>query len=149
MERTTLGTRLKAAMQRLGYKPADLARAADSSTATVSNWLNDNVASEHVKAEQLFRIADAAQIGARELLLGEAEPYAKTSVAEPSSAYASQPVQLDQWILSFQLVSEALDDKGLTLPPAKRAEVTLLAHELLTEGMPRAKVLRFVQAAAA
>lgn len=128
-------------------KPADLARASSSTTATVSNWMNDNVDPEHVKASQLFRIANAAGISGYELLTGEPEPIA--GVAEQPAHYASQPVQLKDWIIAFQLVAEVLDDQGLTLPPPKRAEVTLLAHDLLNEGMPRAKVLRFVQAAAA
>lgn len=149
MTTQTMGSRLKAAMKRLEIIPADLARRSGASTATISNWLNDNVVAEHVKAEQLFRIADAAKMSARELLLGESDPYPSMGVAEPQAEYASHPMQLEDWIISFQLVAEALDDKGLTLPPAKRAEVTLLAHDLLTEGMPRAKVLRFVQAAAA
>jgi len=49
-------------MKKAGHpRPADLARAADSTTATISNWLNDHVSPAHVKAEQLFRIADAAK----------------------------------------------------------------------------------------
>jgi len=126
-------------------KPADLARASDTTTATISNWLNDNVVAEHVKAVQLFKIADAVGIDARELLLGEPS---KTATRDEVSA-PSQPVTLDDWIVAFQLVAEALDERGLTLPPNKRAEVTLLAYDLLQEGLQRAKVLRFVQAAAA
>lgn len=126
-------------------KPADLARASDTTTATISNWLNDNVVAEHVKAVQLFKIADAVGIDARELLLGEpSKTVTHHEVSEPS-----QPVTLDDWIVAFQLVAEALDERGLTLPPNKRAEVTLLAYDLLQEGLQRAKVLRFVQAAAA
>jgi len=126
-------------------RPADLARASDTTTATISNWLNDNVVAEHVKAVQLFKIADAVNVDPRELLLGEPS---KSRAAANDSA-PSQPVILDSWIVAFQLVAEALDERGLALPPNKRAEVTLLAYELLQEGLQRAKVLRFVQAAAA
>lgn len=145
MPNRTLGQRLQSAMQsaRLA-KPADLARASDTTTATISNWLNDNVVPEHVKAVQLFKIADAVAIDPRELLLGEASRAGAVELSAPS-----QPVTLDDWIVAFQLVAEALDDRGLTLPPNKRAEVTLLAYDLLQEGLQRAKVLRFVQAAAA
>lgn len=146
MPKRTLGERLLGAMQaaRLA-KPADLARASDTTTATISNWLNDNVVAEHVKAVQLFKIADAVGIDARELLLGEpSKAVTRDEVSAPS-----QPVTLDDWIVAFQLVAEALDERGLTLPPNKRAEVTLLAYDLLQEGLQRAKVLRFVQAAAA
>lgn len=146
MPNRTLGQRLLGAMQAAGLaKPADLARASDTTTATISNWLNDNVVPEHVKAVQLFKIADAVAIDPRELLIGERSSPAPS--AHPSAP--SQPVTLDDWIVAFQLVAEALDDRGLTLPPNKRAEVTLLAYDLLQEGLQRAKVLRFVQAAAA
>lgn len=142
MTRDTLGKRLTAAMG--GMKPADLARRAESTTATISNWMNDNVLPEHVKAVQLFKIADAVGIDARELLTGS-----RSTVADAHADYASQPVQLEHWKIAFQLVAEALDDRGLTLPPDKRAEVTLLAHDLLEEGLQAAKVLQFVRRAAA
>ena len=145
MPSTSLGQRLQRAMQTARInKPADLARASDTTTATISNWLNDNVVPEHVKAVQLFKIADAVQMDARELLLGQRST---TPVAEHSPP--SQPMTLDSWIVAFQLVAEALDERGLELPPDKRAQVTLLAYDLLQEDLPRAKVLRFVQAAAA
>lgn len=146
MATQTLGQRLNAAMKRQGIHPAELARRSGTTTATVANWLNDKVMVDHVKAVMLFQIAEAAEINARELLLGQADPFPAVT-AETNGP--SQPVQLEDWIIAFQLVAEALDDRGLSLPPAKRAEVTLLAHDLLQEGMPRAKVLRFVQAAAA
>lgn len=142
MARDTLGKRLSAAMA--GMKPAELARRAESTTATISNWMNDNVLPEHVKAVQLFKIADAVGADPRELLTGS-----PSSVADARAEYASQPVQLDNWKMAFQLVAEALDDRGLTLPPDKRAEVTLLAHDLLVEGLQAAKVLHFVKRAAA
>lgn len=142
MTRDTLGKRLTAAMA--GMKPADLARRAESTTATISNWMNDNVLTEHVKAVQLFKIADAVGADARELLTGT-----RSAVADDRADYASQPMQLDGWKIAFQLVAEALDDRGLTLPPDKRAEVTLLAYDLLQEGLQPAKVLHFVKRAAA
>lgn len=144
----TLGQRLRRAMQLANLeRPADLARAAETSTATVSNWLNDQVEPEHVKAVQLFKMADAVKMDARELLLGERGPV--FAVAEAQAPYMSQPVQQEAFKVAFQLVAEVLDDRGLQLPPSKRAEVTLLAHDLIVEGLPQAKVLRFVQAAAA
>lgn len=146
MPNRTLGQRLLSAMQTAQLaKPADLARAADTTTATISNWLNDNVVPEHVKAIQLFKIADAVEADPHELLLGTPSKVRSAKQVE----LQSQPVTLDGWIVAFQLVAEALDDRGLSLPPHKRAEVTLLAYELLQEGLQRAKVLRFVQAAAA
>ncbi len=128
--------------------PVDLARRARTTEATISNWLNDKVQPAHVKAAQLFDIADAAQVNARLLLTGAADSDQVSAVREDRSGYESQPVQLETWKIAFQLVAEVLGE-DLTLPPEKQAEVTLLAHELLIDGMPRAKVLRFVRAAAA
>lgn len=149
MTTSTLGSRLSAAMLASDIgTAADLARRAESTTATISNWMNDMVDPDHVKAVQLFKIADAVHADPRALLLGTPSTNAVREHRTPVAA-ESQPVKPEDWILAFQLVAEALDDKGLTLPPAKRAEVTLLAYELLQDGLQQAKVLRFVQAAAA
>lgn len=148
MTKPTLGSRLRDAMQALDLRQADVARRAGTSPETVGNYMNDRVLPDHVKAAQLFSIANAVGLTGHELLTGSPEaagpaPWLPTTPAE------SQPVQLEEWKVAFQLVAEVLEGRGLELPPAKRAEVTLLAHDLLIEGMQRAKVLRFVQAAAA
>lgn len=148
MARETIGTRLQAAMDARGLRAAEVARLSRSTSATISNWLKDNVEPEHVKAEQLFRIAHAVGLPGYELLTGSTSYLEPRGVAGTATTYESQPVQLEDWKIAFQLVAEALGEK-LELPPSKHAEVTLLTHELLTEGMPRAKVLRFVRAAAA
>ena len=150
MTTSSLGKRLATAMlaAEIGTA-ADLARRAESTTATISNWLNDVVAPDHVKAVQLFKIADAVNTDPRALLLGTSATATIREDRAPYGASESHPVKSEEWTLAFQLVAEALDDKGLTLPPAKRAEVTLLAYELLQDGLQQAKVLRFVQAAAA
>lgn len=88
----TLGQRLAIAMKKAGHpRPADLARAADSTTATISNWLNDHVSPAHVKAEQLFRIADAAKLDARELLYG----VSGLGVGERGNTYIPSQAHLD------------------------------------------------------
>ena len=150
MTTNSLGKRLATAMLAADIgTAADLARRAESTTATISNWLNDIVDPDHVKAVQLFKIADAVNTDPRALLLGTSAPASVREGRAPYDANESHPVKSEEWTLAFQLVAEALDDKGLTLPPAKRAEVTLLAYELLQDGLQQAKVLRFVQAAAA
>jgi transcriptional regulator with XRE-family HTH domain len=138
-------------MERKGLIQAELARRAGTSPETVGNYMHDRVLPDHVKAAQLFAIANAVDLSGHQLLTGQPEPWTADarSIAEPQASYQSQPVQLEEWTVAFQLVAEVLDERGLQLPPAKRAEVTLLAHDLLIEGMQRAKVLRFVQAAAA
>lgn len=127
--------------------PADLARASSSTTATISNWRNGNVDPEHVKAAQLFRIADALQVDGRWLLLGEVAPF---RVNESGADYgASHPVKSEVLRIALQLVREVLDVANRTLPPPKEAEAVQLAYDLLDEGLPQAKVLRFVRAAIA
>lgn len=144
MTPNSLGSRLRSALKRNQKTPVALAKDAGTSEATISNWLNDNVQVDHVKAVQLFRIADAAGIDARELLLDDGR-----RLAEPYAEYASHPVQQDALTIAIQLVTEALASGKRDLPPPKQAEAIQLAYELLTEGLPRAKVLRFVHAAVA
>lgn len=143
----TLKARVQEAMDAHNMTPADLARASESTTATVSNWRNGNVNPEHVKAAQLFKIADALKVDGRWLLLGEFGP---AQVNESRAGYGpSHPVKLDVLTIAIQQVTEALAERDMTLPPAKQAEAIQLAYDLIEEGMPRAKVLRFVLAAVA
>jgi transcriptional regulator with XRE-family HTH domain len=147
MSSDSLKSRVQKAMEELGMSPADLARAAESTTATVSNWRNGMVNPEHVKAAQLFKIADALRVDGRWLLLGDFGP---ARVNESAAAYgASHPVKSDVLSIAIQQVREVLEERGKTMPPAKEAEAIQLAYDLLEEGMPRAKVLRFVLAAVA
>lgn len=69
---------------------------------------------------------------------------------EPSGNVAiepSQSVSLPNLTLAVQLAFEVLSDAGLKLPPPKFAELTTTLYELIEEGLPRAKVLRFARAA--
>ncbi|MGH8075591.1 MAG: helix-turn-helix domain-containing protein [Lysobacter sp.] len=150
MPTESLGQRLEAKMLERGLSPAEVARRARTTEATVHNWLKDKVRTDHVKAFQLFNIADAVGIDPRGLLLG-AWPDVQF-IREDSPAYPSQPLKPEPLNLAFQLateVADALQAQGRSLPTSKRAEITQLAYELLTEDLPRAKVLRFVLAAAA
>ena len=135
----TLGQRLAAAMKKAGHpRPADLARAAKSTTATISNWLNDHVSASHVKAEQLFRIADAAKLDARELLYG----VNGRGVGEPGNAYIPSQAHLDVWQDAYELVSHLVAENGLEIDPRRHAALDLLAFELLMDGFSRSKVAR-------
>ncbi|MEE9876543.1 MAG: transcriptional regulator [Stenotrophomonas maltophilia] len=135
----TLGQRLAAAMKKAGHpRPADLARAAKSTTATISNWLNDHVSASHVKAEQLFRIADAAKLDARELLYG----VSGLGVGEPGNAYIPSQAHLDVWQDAYELVSHLVAENGLEIDHRRHAALDLLAFELLMDGFSRSKVAR-------
>lgn len=146
----TLGNRLESRMKALDLQPAEVARRAKTTEPTIHNWLKDKVRTDHVKAFHLFNIAAAVQMDPRELLLGEWSH--ANRVAEEGPPYPSQVLKQEALTLAFQLATEvddALRVQGRTLPPSKRAELTELAYDLLDEGLPRAKVLRFVLAAAA
>ncbi|MCU1065415.1 transcriptional regulator [Stenotrophomonas maltophilia] len=119
-------------------RPADLARAAKSTTATISNWLNDHVSASHVKAEQLFRIADAAKLDARELLYG----VNGRGVGEPGNAYIPSQAHLDVWQDAYELVSHLVAENGLEIDHRRHAALDLLAFELLMDGFSRSKVAR-------
>ena len=135
----TLGQRLAIAMKKAGHpRPADLARAADSTTATISNWLNDHVSPAHVKAEQLFRIADAAKLDARELLYG----VSGLGVGERGNTYIPSQAHLDVWQDAYELVSHLVEEKGLEIDHRRHAALDLLAFELLMDGFSRSKVAR-------
>lgn len=126
-------------------RPADLARAADTTTATVSNWLNDHVKANHVKAEQLFRMADAVKLDPRELLFG---PLGR-GVGERGTAYMHMPSEahLDVWQAAYELVAHILAERGLEVGYRREATLGLMAHDLLMEGVSRGKVARVVMTA--
>lgn len=145
MSTDTLSGRLSAALRAANLSPAELSRRVGTSETTISNWLNGTARTDHVKAESLFAIADAVGVDARYLLQGGTHRAAVGLSTGPS--HTSQDLQLDTLTIAFQLVEEGLD--GLQLPPQKRAELTKICLELLEEELPRAKVLRFVRAAAA
>lgn len=150
MANETLSARLAGALTESGMSPVALAAASQTSGATISNWLNDNVQVEHVKAVMLLRIAAALNVRPQWLLLGEGRQFETWRTDDVEAGYdASHPLQPEILTIALQLVSEAVDKKGIPMSPPKRAEVTTLVYELLVEGMPEAKVLRFALAAAA
>lgn len=137
-------------MGELDLHAAEVARRARTTEATVSNWIGDKISPDHVKATMLLNIADAVNMDPRELLLGEVSR--SNMVHESRGTYGSQDLKLDTLTLAFQLATDALAElgkHGKTLPPSKLGEIAKVAFELLDEGLPRAKVLRFVLAAAA
>lgn len=62
---------------------------------------------------------------------------------QTASDSASQPLRRDDLKMALQLAAEALGDK--VLPPDKHAELVTLIYELLEDGLPEAKVLRFAR----
>lgn len=119
-------------------RPVDLAHASHSTTATISNWLKDQVKADHVKAEQLFRIADAVKLDARELLFG---PRGR-SISEDGPGYAYNAIEKSHWVNSFALVSEMLQLPEPAIGLDRQAVLTLMAYDLLVEGVSRGRIVR-------
>jgi hypothetical protein len=90
-----------------------------------------------VKAEQLFRIADAAKLDARELLYG----VSGRGVGE-GNAYIPSQAHLDVWQDAYELVSHLVAENGLEIDHRRHAALDLLAFELLMDGFSRSKVAR-------
>lgn len=148
MDRSPISARLAKALDAAGMSQADLARAIPTTTATVANWMNDKVSVEGARADMLFRMSSVLRIRPEWLLYGDEPQQAAVRVSEQSPE-VSQPVKLDVLTMAVQLAVEVLDERGKTLPPAKRAEFISTLYDLIDEGMPEAKVLRFARAAAA
>lgn len=148
MTASTLSTRFREAMADAGLTQAELAERAGVSAVTVGNWQNDRVQPEQVKAVMLLTFARILRVRPEWLLLGEG---ARLATARPTAddLAASQPVKLPVLTSALQLVTETLLERRVALPPEKQAELVGLVYELLDEGMPEAKVLRFARAAAA
>lgn len=98
-------------------------------------------------------LCKAANVRLEWLATGEGEMHHSTGnrmvrddPAQPASAGGSQPLRQQDLTMALQLAAEALGDR--VLPPAKHAELVILIYELLEEGLPEAKVLRFARAAA-
>lgn len=84
------------------------------------------------------------------LLTGEGpERLEALAVAENPAGYGSQLVSEEHLTLALSQVIEVLQDKELPMPPAKQAELVMAVAELHAEGVPEAKILRFVRAAIA
>lgn len=84
------------------------------------------------------------------LATGEGDMYARGVQEEPAQWASNEPAQAvrhEELTIALQLAAEALGEKEL--PPAKHAELVTLIYELLVEGLPEAKVLRFARAFAA
>lgn len=148
MATSTLSTRFREAMADAKMTQVELAERAGVSAVTVGNWQNDRVQPEQVKAVMLLTFARILRVRPEWLLLGEGPRLTTARVAGEDDP-ASHPVKLAVLTSALQLVTETLQERRATLAPDKHAELISLVYELLDEGMPEAKVLRFARAAAA
>ncbi|HEL4296593.1 TPA: helix-turn-helix transcriptional regulator [Stenotrophomonas maltophilia] len=70
-------------------------------------------------------------------------------LADLGGAVASHPVSHKSLTIALQQVEEVVAEHQLPMPPSRKADLALAVADLIEEGMPEAKVLRFVRAAAA
>lgn len=151
MSKDSFTNRFAEALRRSGLSPTEIAQKAGTTDATISNWLNDKVQPDHLKASLLLKIAIILDVDPYELLFGEQSHTKNRRVGETTPAYLEQSQVLNPEALrmALQLASDMICNKGLTLPPEKHADLVTLMYELLEEGLPEAKVLRFARVAAA
>lgn len=137
MQAQSLQTRLIEAIRESGLSPADLARAAKTTTATVSNWTGGKVRAEHAKAEVLFRIADALNVDPRWLLDGDGR-----SVRETMQPYGhlQESTHLRDAILLTQTIIQDMRQKP---SPEVQVMAIMTAVEMLAEGASNDIVKRF------
>lgn len=140
---SSLAARLEEEMVAAGHDIASLSALTEVPAEQIRSIIEKEAALAELPAVTLFKIAHAVDMPGYQLLTGLREEDVVASAAQ------SQPVQLSLWKIAFQLVADFLDSEQRSLPPEKQAEATLLAHDLLQEGLPRAKVLRFVRNAVA
>jgi transcriptional regulator with XRE-family HTH domain len=150
MPPTSLSTRLQQALDHAGLHQAALAKKVGTTEATISNWLKDKVQVDHVKAAMLLKICAVLNVRPEWLLLGETRYGTSYAIAESAAGYGpSQSVKQETLTIALQLASEALEEKKRSLPPTKRSELVATLYDLLEEGLPEAKVLRFARTAVA
>lgn len=132
-----IGRRISSVAETIGTRKsaADVARV---SVDSLQRYIrDDNMPPFDVAA----RLCLAAGMRMEWLATGLGEP--SEQVAQVAPAQGSQALRREDLMMALQLASEALGNK--VLPPDKHAELVTLLYELLEEGLPEAKVLRFAR----
>ena len=133
-----IGTRISAVSSAIGSRK-DAALVAQVSTDSLQRYIREENMPPFDVAARL-----CAAAGVRLDWLVTAQEPMRTSENATQSA-VSHALRRDDLTMALQLAAEALEDKYL--PPPKHAELVTLIYELLEEGLPQAKVLRFARAA--
>lgn len=120
---------------------AEIARKCGFPESTVKNWADGGADPSRERCVLLARGTGASVLW---LVTGEGPMWA-ADIAQAASPEQSQGLRRDDLTMALQLAAEALE--GKSLPPPKHAELVTLIYELLEEGLPEAKVLRFARAA--
>lgn len=135
-----IGERLKQERERLGLTLPEFAEAAGAKKNTVIDWQKD------VSSPPASKLAALAGIGVDVL-------YVVTGRREQAASKTEQPVQITdehRLRLAAEGVFEGLAEIKRKLPPAKLAELIVVAYQLTAgpEQQAKSNVLRLVRAAA-
>lgn len=141
-----IGTRISDLAEVIGGRPF-AAHVMRVSPATLQRYVSEKNMPPFDVAARLCRAAKARM---EWLATGEGDMYEPPQmVREPTPEWprygddASHPVRRTELTVALQLAAEALGEKEL--PAGKHAALVSLIYELLVEGLPEAKVLRFAR----
>lgn len=99
--------RIKERREKLGMSKADLARAAKCSNSAVGQWEKGDT--KNLKLDNLFAVADALKISARELAMGTPEP-APAHNKEEEELLGKYRAASPRWRLSLRLLAGVRDE---------------------------------------
>lgn len=127
---STFGKRLAACIDERGTKPAELARKAGITGASVSDWVHDKVQPDHVKAAPLLRAAAFLHVNPSWLLLGRGSKHpeapAVLHAAEPPARYRAWPFEgIDPELVARLTPREVIQIEGAWLLAARQLGFTL------------------------
>jgi transcriptional regulator with XRE-family HTH domain len=134
-----IGRRISEAADRLGTRTSAY-KVMGVSSAALQRYIKEE---NSPPFDALARLCVATSVSLDWLATGEGEVLTEARQAAPLQS--SQPLRRQDLTLALQLAAEALGNK--VLPLEKHAELVMLLYELLEEGVPQAKVLRFARAA--
>lgn len=117
---STLGQRLETALKEAGIDPAALARDADTTDATISNWLHDRVKDENAKGALACRIATRLNVRVEWLLLNRPPMRNEGSVRDISPPNTYEDVADLRFVqtLTLQKLAESIPTVGYAIERA-------------------------------
>lgn len=139
-----IGTRISAACERIGTRKFAASEMGISVDSLARYIREENMPPFDVVA----RLCAAAGVSMEWLATGDesAKPLQDKALGESEAApAASQSVRTEDLTLAVQLAEEALE--GRRLEPADYAQLVMLIHSALVNGLPSAQVLAFARPA--
>lgn len=126
--RSTLGKRLQLAIDEEGISPAKLAADCETTDATVSNWLNDEVQVENVKGAMACRFATRLKVRVEWLLLNQ-PPMRNPGISAPTARMPNMVEKVDDLLFGQVMLAQKLAESIPTLGRAVEAAIVALPEE--------------------